>query len=52
VESLCSTADILADFVHAPAGHREERLLSVRALIWAAIKRDIYRGAAIALMMA
>jgi hypothetical protein len=52
VESLCSTADVLDDFVRAPAGHREERLLSAQALIQAAIKCDVRRGAAVALMMA
>jgi hypothetical protein len=41
VESLHDAADFLADFVCAPVGHREERLLSVRALIQAAIERGI-----------
>jgi hypothetical protein len=52
VESLRSAADVLADFVHAPAEHREERLLSTRALIRAAIERGVRRGAAVALTMA
>jgi hypothetical protein len=52
VESLRSAANILADFVRAPAGHREERLLSARALILAAIEHGICRGAAVALTMA
>jgi hypothetical protein len=33
VESLRRAADVLVDFVHAPTGRREERLLSARALI-------------------
>jgi hypothetical protein len=52
MESLRSATDVLADFVHAPAGCREERLLSARALIRAAIERGVYRGAAVALTMA
>jgi hypothetical protein len=52
VESLCSAADVLTDFVRALAGRREERLLSAQALIWAAIKCDVRRGAFVALMMA
>jgi hypothetical protein len=41
VESLHSTVDVLANFVRAPVGHREERLLSVQALIRAAIERGV-----------
>jgi hypothetical protein len=52
VESLRSAADILADFVRALAGHREERLLSARALIRAVIEHAICQGAAVALTMA
>jgi hypothetical protein len=52
VESLRSAADILANFIHALARHREERLLSVRALVRVAIKHSVWRGAAIALTMA
>jgi hypothetical protein len=52
VESLRSATDVLADFVHAPAGRREERLLSAWALIRMAIERGIRRGAIIALTMA
>jgi hypothetical protein len=52
VESLRDAADVLADFVRAPAGHREECLLSTRALIRAAIERGVRRGAAVALTMA
>jgi hypothetical protein len=52
VESLCSAVDVLADFVRASARHREERLLSARALIWAMIKRDVHRVVAVALTMA
>jgi hypothetical protein len=32
-------------------GHREERLLSARALIQVAIEHDVHRGVVIALMM-
>jgi hypothetical protein len=42
VESLCSAADVLADFVHAPAGHWEECLLSARVLIRSGIERGVY----------
>jgi hypothetical protein len=52
VESLRSITDILTNFVHALAEHREESLLSARALIRAAIERGVRRGAAIALTMA
>jgi hypothetical protein len=52
VESLHGAADVLANFIRAPAGHREERLLSARALIRAAIEHGVRQGAAIALMMA
>jgi hypothetical protein len=52
VESLRGAVDILANFVHAPVGCREERLLSAWALILAAIERVGRRGAAIVLMMA
>jgi hypothetical protein len=52
VESLRDATDVLADFVCAPAGHREEHLLSARALIRAAIERGVHRGAAIVLTMA
>jgi hypothetical protein len=52
VESLHSAADVLADFVHALAGHREERPLSTRALIQATIKHDVRRGAVVVLTMA
>jgi hypothetical protein len=52
VESLRSAADVLADFVRAPAGRREECLLSARAQIRVAIERGVHRGVAIALMMA
>jgi hypothetical protein len=52
VESLHSVADVLANFVRAPAKRREECLLSARALIRMAIERGVYRGAAIALTMA
>jgi hypothetical protein len=52
VESLRSAANVLADFVRAPTGHQEERLLSTRALIWAAIERGVRRGATVALTMA
>jgi hypothetical protein len=45
VESLRSTADVLSDFVCAPAGRWEERLLSARALIRAAIERGVHQGA-------
>jgi hypothetical protein len=45
VESLRSTADVLVDFVYASAGRREERLLSARALIRAAIECGVHRGA-------
>jgi hypothetical protein len=51
VESLHNAADVLADFVHAPVGRREERLLSARALIQAAIERGVRRGTAVALTM-
>jgi hypothetical protein len=51
VESLHNATDVLADFVHAPAGRREERLLSAWALIQAAIERGVRRGAAVALTM-
>jgi hypothetical protein len=52
VESLHSAADVLVDFCRTLAGHREERLLSVRALIRAAIERGVHRGATVALTMA
>jgi hypothetical protein len=52
VESLCSAADVLANFIRAPMGHREECLLSARALIRAVIERGVRRGAAVAPMMA
>jgi hypothetical protein len=52
VESLCDATDILADFVHTSVGHREEHLLSVRALIRVAIEHGFRRGAAVALTMA
>jgi hypothetical protein len=45
VESLRSVANVMADFVHAPAGRQEERLLSARTLIQAAIERGIRRCA-------
>jgi hypothetical protein len=52
VESLRDTVDVLVDFIRAPMGRREERLLSARALIRAVIKRGVRRGVAIALTMA
>jgi hypothetical protein len=52
VESLHGAADVLANFICAPAGHREEHLLNVRACIRATIERDIRRGVAVALTMA
>jgi hypothetical protein len=52
VESLCSVADVLADFMHALVGCWEEHLLSAWALIQGAIKRSIHRGATVALTMA
>jgi hypothetical protein len=52
VESLCDAADVLVDFVHALAGHREERLLSAQALIRAAIEHGVHRGVAIEPTMA
>jgi hypothetical protein len=52
VESLRSAADVLADFMHAPARRQEECLLSSQALIRAAIKRGVRRGAAVALTIA
>jgi hypothetical protein len=52
VESLRDAADVLADFVRAPMGHREEHLLSARALIQAVIECGIRRGAAVTLTMA
>jgi hypothetical protein len=52
VESLRDAIDVLADFVRAPAGRREERLLSVRALIRATIEHSVRRGVAVALTMA
>jgi hypothetical protein len=52
VKSLCSAADVLADFVHALARHREERVLSARAQIRATIERGIRRGATVVLTMA
>jgi hypothetical protein len=52
VDSLRSAIDVLANFVCALAGRREEHLLSVRALIRAAIERSVHRGAAVALTMA
>jgi hypothetical protein len=52
VESLYSATDVLADFVHVSIGHQEERLLSVRALIWAAIERGVRQGAVVALIQA
>jgi hypothetical protein len=47
VESLRGAIDVLANFVRAPAGRREERLLSVRA----ATERGARRGAVVALTM-
>jgi hypothetical protein len=38
---LYSATDVLADFVRAPVGRWEERLLSVRALIQAVIECDV-----------
>jgi hypothetical protein len=52
VESLHGAADILANFICAPAGYREECLLSAQALIRVAIERDVCWGAAIVLTMA
>jgi hypothetical protein len=52
VESHRSAVDVLADFVRAPAGRREERLLCARAQIQAAVERGVRRGAAVAPMMA
>jgi hypothetical protein len=52
VESLRRATDVLANFVHAPAGPREEHLLSVWALIRVGIERGVHRGAIVALMMA
>jgi hypothetical protein len=52
VESLRGAADVLANFVCAPAWRREERLLSAQARIRAAIERGVRRGAAVALTMA
>jgi hypothetical protein len=52
VESLHDATAVLADFVRAPAGCWEERLLGVRALIRTAIKRGVRRCAAVALTMA
>jgi hypothetical protein len=52
VESLRSATKVLANFIRAPVGRREERLLSAWALIRAAIERGIHRGAAVALTMA
>jgi hypothetical protein len=44
VESLRDTADVLADFVHALAGHREEHLLIARVLIRAVIECGVIEG--------
>jgi hypothetical protein len=52
VESLRRAADVLANFVHAPAGRREEHLLSVWVLIQVGFERGVHRGAIFALMMA
>jgi hypothetical protein len=52
VESLRDATDVLANFVRAPAGRQEERLLSARALIRVAIECGIRQGVAVALMMA
>jgi hypothetical protein len=52
VESLYSAIDVLADVVHVSTGRREERLLSARALIQAAIERGVRQGAVVALTMA
>jgi hypothetical protein len=52
VESLHNTVDVLTDFVRAPVGCQEERLLSARALIQAVIERSVHRGAAVTLTMA
>jgi hypothetical protein len=52
VESLHSAADVLANFVRAPAGRWEDHLLSARVLIRAVIELGVHRGAAIALTMA
>jgi hypothetical protein len=52
VESLHSVIDVLADFMRAPMGHREECRLSAWAQIRAAIERDIRRGVAVAVTMA
>jgi hypothetical protein len=52
VESLRDVADVLANFVRASAGHREERLLSAQVLIRTAIEHGGRQGAAVALTMA
>jgi hypothetical protein len=52
LESLHDATDVLADLIRAPAGRREERLVSARALIRATIERGNHRGAAVALTMA
>jgi hypothetical protein len=52
VESLHSVINVLADFMRALMGHREERLLSAWAQIRAAIERDIRRGVAVVVTMA
>jgi hypothetical protein len=52
VESLCSAAVVLANFVRALARRREERPLNDRALIRAVIKHGVRQGAAVVLMMA
>jgi hypothetical protein len=52
VESLRSAADVLVDVMHALAGHREEHLLSARALIRAAIEHSVRQGADVVLTMA
>jgi hypothetical protein len=52
VESLRDVTDVLANFVRAPIGLREEHLLSVWALFPAVIEHDVHWGAAVALTMA
>jgi hypothetical protein len=52
VESLRGTTDVLANFVCALVGRREDCLLSARARIQATIERGVRRGAAVALTMA
>lgn len=52
LQSLQEVVDVLANFVHAPVGRRQERLLGACLSVRQAIEHGVRRGAAVVLAMA